>query len=223
MHMKHFVLFIFVCFFMTTVSAQETSVNLGLKAWYASASLEYSDNSGASLKEESEWTLLYGPSLNIRRGDYFIGASYLTGSFPFNDFDNTGVDIDMDRNELDFVAGYYFVEKLAAIIGYKSIDYKIQGTDIKADAKGPAIAITGYYPFAEKYIIFGTISYVDLNGDNIDDAEVVAVEFGVARPLSNPAFSVSAGVKSQVYDYKESFYEETDTFTGLMFGINYSI
>jgi len=105
------------------VFAQDTSIVLGLKSWFASETLDIKNkNTGESVEDESEYTVLVGPSLNVRYGSWFGGANYLTGKFTFKDFFGSGVDVEIKRNELDVFAGYYFLPKLAVLLGYKQLE-----------------------------------------------------------------------------------------------------
>ncbi len=213
----------------TQVFAQGSSIVFGLKTWVASSTLDAKNKTtGVTLEEESEYTALVGPSLNVRYGSWFGGANYLAGEFTFKNFIGSGVDVGLKRNELDVFAGYYFLPKLAVLLGYKQLeaDFYNANTGQKAEtskSSGLVLGLTGFYPIGRQSALYGTYTFAALEDDENIESTGNALEFGFASNLLNTALSYSIGLKIQVYLFDETDYEATDTFGGLAFGINYKI
>ena len=132
----------------TTAQAQDTSVTLGLKVWYVKYELDLDVEGSEPLEYDEEF--MYGPSLNIRAGNFFFGASYLMGSdFTYSydgyAYDDTtyapylaeywwdGKEI-MDRTDLDFSVGYYIHTNFALFLGYKITKLEFDYEDNNGEA-----------------------------------------------------------------------------------------
>jgi len=219
------------------VFAQDTSLVIGLKSWFANETLEIKDkNSGESVEEESEYTALVGPSLNIRYGSWFGGANYLTGELTFKDFIVTGVDVEIERTEWDVFGGYYFLPQLAVLLGYKQLEADAYNERVENivtnNYSGVVLGLTGFYPVGRQSALYGTYTFAALEDENNTEYTGSTLEFGFASSLQNIALSYSIGLKIQVYQYDWQFEdpsggsfdtERTDSFGGLTLGVNYKI
>ena len=209
--------------------AQDASISVGVKSWAANMSIDYDDHLDDTFdyKGDSDYTVLFGPSINIRKDKYFVGANYLTGSFKFPDFFNSGIEVNIDRSETDIFVGYYVWQKIALLAGYKLLQYGVYDSVTNEtstfDASGFVLGATGHYPLSEKSAIYVTYAFSDLQGDNIDSVIGSALDFGFASRLGESALSYSIGIKVQVYLSDQTDYKETDTFSGFTFALNYSI
>ena len=221
--------------------AQDTSVTLGLKAWYAKYEVEIEDFDPV----EYDRGLMYGPALNIRPGNLFIGFSYLMGGeFTYSEeYDSTELEIDLDRTDLDVSIGYFLHPNVAIFLGYKKteMDWKATETsDTSTDSneqewkyKGPAIGVTGNFPIgSEGAFFFGTLSYAKLDTDyefesgdaSGEDAEGPAIEFGIGFSPTTIPISLTIGYKYQKYeaDSNDEVLGFEETFSGFTLGIYYT-
>ena len=223
--------------------AQETSVTLGLKAWYAKYELEIDD---ADDSVEFDRGLMYGPALNIRPGNFFFGVSYLMGGdFTYTEDLNstTELEIDLDRTDLDLSVGYYLHPNVAVFLGYKKSEMDFEATETSVGSssteeqeweyKGPAIGVTGNFPIGEGgAFLFGTLSYVKLDTDykfesgdaSGEEVEGPSIEFGVGFSSETMPVSLTVGYKYQKYEADENDevlgFEET--FSGLTLGVYFT-
>ena len=210
-----------------------TSVTLGLKMWYAG--WDYTPMGGQSTDYGSG--LMYGPALNIRRGNLFLGLTYLTGGgFGYEESYSWYDDkYEADRTDMDLSIGYNVHPNIGLFLGYKTItieweetySYPSSPTDYytgEVELKGPAFGVTGHSRIGESmWLLFGTLSYVSLESDfdGVPGEDFIgpAIEFGVAY-VPMPV-SVTLGFKYQ--SYKEDVEDAgQDTFSGLTLGVNYT-
>lgn len=234
--MKKLILIITVAIvfaFSNMAMAEGPQVTVGLKTWLATWEVDFGGD-----PMESDYGAMLGPSVNVRYDRFFVGASYFLGTFSFPTA--TGIlvdtDLDADRTDLDISAGYYFHPNIAAFLGYKvsDFDYKFvysDGTSLKTteERSGPVIGVTGHYLInGTRWALFGNLSYVSLD-DNYKSGGVTtnyavtgpAIEFGGAYSMEQIPLSVSVGLKYQDYKYDKDNLE--DIFSGLTFGVNYTI
>ncbi len=89
---------------------------------------------------------MYGPVVNIRHGKFFGGLSYLMGTVSPN---TDGVEIDVDRTDIDLSAGYYVHPNVGLFLGYKmateDVTLSIPGLSVELEREfsGPAFGVTG--------------------------------------------------------------------------------
>lgn len=228
--------------FSNMAMAEGPQVTVGLKTWLATWDTKLDTGSG-NKDFSSDYGLMLGPSLNVRYDKFFAGASYLFGTFSFPAVSVLGTDINMDadRTDLDLSAGYYFHPNVAAFLGYKimDFDYTMDFTPCVAGVcddsfsetrNGPVLGVTGHYSInGTRWVLFGNLSYVFLNSEakfsdgtkETDDVTGPAIEFGGAYAAELIPLSVSIGYKYQDYEFDKS--GVPDTFSGLTFGVNYTI
>ena len=217
--------------------AEQPQITVGLKTWFATWETKLGSD-----KFESDYGVMYGPSVNVRYDKIFAGASYTLGSFSFPTVTTSVADVnlDADRSDLDLSAGYYFHPNVAGFIGYKVSDFDYNMTldtifgSSEATASetrnGPVLGVNGHYPIdGTRWVLFGNMSYVmldaeykDSTGKTTGDVTGPAIEFGGAYAAEMMPLSVSVGFKYQNYEYDNSG-GATDTFSGLTFGVNYTI
>ena len=220
-----------------------TSVTIGLKTWYAT--WEYKPVG------EEGWDygtgLMYGPALNIRAGNLFVGLSYLMGGGFTYDYSETigyyyyTYEYEADRTDIDLSLGYYFHPNLALFLGYKTLtiasgqsetltssyyDDITYESEWEVKLAGPAFGLAGYARIGEsRMILFGTLSYVSLESevDGVSGESFTgpAIEAGLAYALETMPASVTLGYKYQSYteDVEEG---GQDVFAGLSLGLNFS-
>jgi len=122
-----------------------TTITIGLKMWYASWEETFTVGTYEET-QESDYGLMYGPVLNIRSGNLFLGLSYLMGSFTFEDswtdsgyygyyggdyyywYDDIEWKSEADRTDVDLSIGYYFHPNLALFLGYKTSNFEFRET-----------------------------------------------------------------------------------------------
>lgn len=229
--------------FSNMAMAEQPQITVGLKTWFATWETK-SLIAGDSI--ESDYGVMYGPAINVKYDKLFAGINYMIGSFSFpeqTDFyvdtdddgffdDISDLALDADRTDIDLFAGYYFHPNIAGILGYKSMDFDLKadyidaGTTETASVKfsGPALGIMGHYLIeGTRWALFGNLSYLildgEVEGESIDGPSGTAIEFGGAYAVETMPLSVSVGLKIQNY----SSDDVDDTFSGLTFGVNYTI
>jgi hypothetical protein len=199
--------------FSSTASAQENvQVSVGLKAWLA----EWTETFGGE-DIESDLALLIGPTVGVRYANIFGGITYMFGSFEFPDFD-----AELDRKDLDLVAGYYVHPRVGVLVGYKDID--ISG-DLDATLKGPVVGVNFNVPIGEsRFVIFGNVSYLFLKWEDEFDFEEdqpgPSIEVAGAYAFEAVPINLTAGYKFQSFEGEDT--DITDEFSGLTLGANYT-
>ena len=156
----------------------DVKVTLGLKGWYNwwTHSATYSDGSSNSWNNGSAFMI--GPSLNLKFGKVFLGASYLqsTSNYKAPDwFDNGGGDtMEFERKDLDLTVGFMFTPYFGAFVGYKTIDAPMKYTNPNSTPtfsgvdmgswklKGPGIGILGNAPLGRSAAFYGNLAFLSV-------------------------------------------------------------
>ncbi len=218
-----------------------TTVTVGLKMWYATWEETFEEET-----MESDYGLMYGPVINIRHGKIFVGLSYLTGGgftfedswteywgYPYYTYVDFETEIEADRTDMDLSVGYSVNPNVGVFLGYKTLtlDYTASARATTKDLtveieeygdfefSGPAFGVTAHTRIGEsRAMLFGTLSYVSLEGENDEELSGPAIEFGLAYALETMPVSVTLGYKYQKYEGED----EEDVFSGLTVGVNYT-
>jgi len=132
---KVFPLIFLLCFLsLSEASASESTyhVTLGLKSWFS----KYAINNSAEFMDgrTSNFGLILGPSLSVRKQRWRLGGNYSTGKYTFESFSfpdsNNGTQftknvttLEVDRTDWEVYLGYQIMPKLSLLLGYKRLNY----------------------------------------------------------------------------------------------------
>lgn len=207
-----------------TAHAESLKLSLGVKSWLA----EWETTTSADVR--SRLGAMYGPVAILRYQNFFLGATYLMGTFQFPVDPVT--DVDADRVDTDFTAGYYFNPYFGVTGGYKIINFKFKfpaAADLEADAHGPFAGILGSYPLGRSgFLFYGNLTYSWLSrtfkevgvGESTGDFTGPSGELGIAYRMPTPPITFTEGFKYQKFNDRAS--HSSDIFTGLIFSAAYS-
>ena len=223
--------------------AVDTKVTLGLKAWSNSWKETVDNVFGNSKTFDMGSALMVGPSLNVKFGKVFLGATYLTSTSDYesNDWFVSGDTMKFERKDLDVTLGVMFVPYFGMYLGYKTVDAPAKYTDPSSGIfdeslstwklKGPGIGILGNVPLGRSAALYGSLGVLWLNQEfattggtteSSYDLVGVAGEIGVAFAFTQ-SLSGNIGFKAQSFSGEDDFGNTSDdTFTGLTLGLNYT-
>ncbi len=220
--------------------AQDTKWTISLKGWANSWEEKFEDSAGGEVTFDLGSSLMLGPALSVKfENNWFLSASYLvtTQDYESSDWYDPGDKLIFDRKDLDLTAGYMFTPRFGAFFGYKSIEagatYELTGSSFDVGTNtwsGPGVGILGNIPLGTTSALYGSLAvmvmdyeYSDPSGGtyNIDMAGA-SLEVGVAFAFAD-ALSANVGIKAQSFSGEDDFgITQTDTFSGLTFGLNYT-
>jgi len=89
----------------------------------------------------------------------FLEASYLVSVSDYT-FDRTDVTTDVERNDVDVVAGYQFNHNVGVFAGYRSSQFREKITKDKETVHGPLIGVRGSVPLNIPLSLFGEFTYL---------------------------------------------------------------
>ncbi len=224
--------------FTTVAKAKEgPQFSLGVKTWFAI----WDETIAGGFDEQSDVGLMLGPSFGARSGDFFVGVTWLEGSFDFEDqFVAPGftAELEWERRDLDIILGYNFHPRMGGFVGYKHIDVKqttkvVDTTggmapiksELDFNAFGPGIGVNFNLPLEGKRLFFtGSISYLALELDSesspTEDFPGVSFDISGAYILKKMPASATVGYKFQRAETDNSTIKEE--FSGLTFGFTYA-
>lgn len=237
-----------LCSTMAFADDSDVKVTLGLKGWYNwwTHSIDYA--SGTSHSWDNGSSFMIGPSLNLKFGKVFLGATYLqsTKDYEAPDWFSTNDTMKFSRKDLDFTLGVMFTPYIGAFLGYKTIDapmkytnssYPVADLDVGSwKMKGPGIGILGNAPLGRSAAFYGNFAVMrvsqefDYNttvvttGGTVQSFDMtgVSLEFGGAFAFSEHA-SGNVGFKYQTFSGDDkSSNTHHQTFYGPVFGLNFS-
>ena len=232
-------------FCSTAAFAVDTKVTLGLKAWANSwdETIDYIDGTSNSYDMGSAFML--GPSLNVKLGKVFLGATYLKSMSDYEakdwSYPGSGDTMTFERKDLDITLGVMFVPYFGMFVGYKTVDapatysdpfYGITNESVGTwKLKGPGIGILGNIPLGRAAAIYGNLAFLSLKqefalsgGSTVPSYDLtgIAGEVGVAFAFTE-SLSANIGFKAQSFSGdNEAGDTVDDTFKGLTLGLNYS-
>lgn len=217
-----------------TARAESVKLSLGVKSWLAE--WETTDQ-GVAFK--SRIGAMYGPVAIVRYQNFFLGATYLMGTFKFPATSVTNTEA--DRIDTDFTAGYYFNPYFGVTGGYRFIDFTFKfplvevtpgvfaaTPDLKADAQGPFAGFLGAYPLGRSgFLLYGNATYAWLSRtfqqsglESTGDFEGISGELGLAYRMPGAPVTFTQGYKYQKFDDRDA--DTSDIFSGLIFSAAYS-
>jgi hypothetical protein len=220
----------------------DTKVTVGLKAWYNwwTHSVDYSN--GTSHSWDNGSALMLGPSLNIKFGKVFLGASYLKSmsNYKAPDWYVATDSMEFERKDIDATLGVMFTPYFGAFVGYKSIDAPMTYTNAAAGISGqsvgswkldgPGIGLLGNIPLGQSAAFYGNLAFMSVSqkfayttGTRTSfDMTGASMELGAAFAVAG-SLSSNIGLKYQTF-FGDSSTNDThyQTFYGPVFGLNYS-
>lgn len=230
-------------FCSTAAFAVDTKVTLGVKSWYNSWTETVDYVSGTSDSYDMGSAFMLGPSLNLKVGKVFLGATYMKSlsDYELKDWQNSGDSLKFERKDLDLALGVMFVPYFGMFVGYKSVDapakYSNPALGINNESlstwklKGPGIGILGNVPLGRSAALYGSLAFLSLkqefvspSGSTTSSYDLVGVsgEVGVAFAFSE-SLSANVGFKAQSFSGEDDFGNTSDdTFTGLALGLSYT-
>lgn len=241
---KRFIVGLALLMVMVVSSSVFASVSIGVKGW--SNSWERTDTMTSTVNGVSTDTedkvkseapiLMVGPSLNIRSGSLFLGASYLqsNGDYVFSEsgsdplYGNWKVQTNYKRKDIDAMIGLMLSSHVGVYVGFKSLAGDITGTYTQNGAiiskmtgtfeiTGPGVGIVGNIPLGDTLVLYGNLSVMQLTDKdttNKDKIAAAAAELGLAFAIGE-SLSANVGFKSQTlasqHTEKNAFTSGTDT------------
>jgi hypothetical protein len=231
---KSILLICLMLILIETARAESLKFSLGVKSWLAE--WETIDQGTAF---RSRVGAMYGPVAIVRYQSFFLGATYLMGTFKFPASSVTNTDA--DRIDTDFTAGYYFNPYFGVTGGYKYIDFTfkfplvetspgvfVSTPDLKADAQGPFAGFLGSYPLGRSgFLFYGNATYSWLSRtfkqsglESTGDFEGISGELGLAYRMPTAPITFTQGFKYQKFEDQAA--DSSDTFSGIIFSAAYS-
>ncbi len=234
---------IMLCASVAVAEDSPVKVSLGLKSWYNAwtHNVDYADGTTHSWNNGSAFML--GPSLNIKAGGVFLGASYLKSlsDYKANDWNTAGDSMAFERKDLDATVGYMFSPYFGAFLGYKTIDApmtyttKTGGTDPTENGiwklKGPGIGILANAPLGRSAALYGNLSVLKVKQE-FEYAAATSSSFDMtgASFEIGAAFAFTRSLSSNIGFKYQSFWGDStagnthyQNFYGLTLGLTYTI
>ncbi len=87
----------------------------------------------------------------------FVEASYLVSVSDYS-FEHSDVTTDVERNDVDVVAGYQFNRNVGVFTGYRSSQFWEKMTKNKETVHGPLIGVRGSVPLNNALSLFGELT-----------------------------------------------------------------
>lgn len=232
-----------VIFWSSAVAfADDTTVTLGLKTWYSYWKESTDYLGGGSDSNSYGSAFLAGPSLNIKFGKPFIGATYLMSvqDHEVSDYLVPGDTMKFERKDLELTLGYLITKHFGMFIGYKTIEATERYTFVPSGydnenagtwrLKGPEIGILGNIPLSPSAAIYFNMALLRMEQEfeypggsttSLFDMTGLSGEAGVAFSFSESLFA-NIGVKALAFTGDDDTGDTyTHTFYGPTLGLNY--
>jgi hypothetical protein len=226
-------------------AAGESPVNasLGIKSWFNTwrHRVDYADGTSQSWNNGS--ALMAGPSLNIRIGALFLGASYLRSvdDYEASDWDTPGDRMKFGRKDSDAALGYMFTPAFGLSLNYKILDAPMTYTAVGGlpdplgdrtwKLKGPGIGMLAKARIGRSAAFYASLSASDMEQE-FESRTGRAESFDVigASAEIGGAFAFSRSLWSTIGFNYQSFRGDTPdldthrhTFYGVTLGLSYTI
>ncbi len=196
--------------------AQEgTGVSVGLKMWFNDWTR---DDPRSPSSITSDTTVLLGPAIEAKFGDYFFAdASFLFSSADYDFPDGTRI----DRQDINLDLGYMIVPGFGVLAGYKDSEFKWNTTfpGEKDTLSGPLIGIVGIAQMDPYLSFYGRLDYLftkfkqtGAGASGQEDSPGWMFEFGIKYAFTNQ-FDGSIGYKYETNEGNIS--NVRDEFSGL--------
>lgn len=202
--------------------ADELKVNLGMKAWYSSWEI---DGSGGE-SEESDFSVMVGPSMQLVYGKIFGGMSVMTAvpEYEFSTFD-------WGRTDIDLLMGLFVHPRISLVGGWKYLRGSTDESNSHS-AYGPAFGASFNYPVLNQRATLYLNSVLlllkgDLKSQNLVNGTTVETDFdlwgysfegGVAFALLEKV-TLNVGYKYQDIRWQNA---ANDIVAGVTLGMTYS-
>ena len=140
-----------------TASAEEgTRTAAGLKIWMNKWKSEGpgSQSGTSGIGALIGWAAEADFSNNV-----FVEASYLVSVSDYS-FEHSDVTTDVERNDVDILAGYQFNRNVGVFTGYRSSQFWEKMTKNKETVHGPLIGVRGSMPLNNALSLFGDLTWL---------------------------------------------------------------
>ncbi len=196
-------------------SAQEgTGVEVGLKMWFN----DWTHDVPGFPSITSDNTVLLGPAIEAKFGDYFFAeASFLFSTADYDFSDGTRI----DRQDVNLAIGYMIIPGFGVLAGYKNSDFKWKTTNPgeKDRVYGPLLGIVGIAQVDPYLSFYGRFNYLFTKFKSTgvapgieEDSPGWIFEFGLKYAFTRE-FTGSIGYKYETNEGNDS--NVRDTFSGL--------
>jgi hypothetical protein len=182
----------------------DVRATLGVRFWRTDWSSWFDPARATYLSADIPTTVI--PVASVRYQNFVISGSYLLEkNFTFPPLTGTGT-TSVPREEFDINLGYFILPSVAAVVGYKHIEYSVGA--YKWEGKGPTIGLSGNAPLANWASLYGNVAYGRLkltDNDAFSGArgKYLLTEIGVAFPLGQWDASLSHFVVTAGYRYQK--------------------
>jgi opacity protein-like surface antigen len=155
----------------------------------------------------------------------YLEASYLVSALDYK-FDQTAVTTELERNDVEFLAGYQFSHRLGVFAGYRSSQFRDLETKDKETLHGPLIGAQGSLALNEVLSLFGKLTYLPWSTRATyaaaDEKETALGWFASAgiKYVFTRRITGALGYQHETTRGRES--RITDTFSGATFKLMYS-
>jgi hypothetical protein len=178
---------------------------IGVRAWRSDWTSWFDPAHGSYIGAEGATVVT--PVASLRYHDFLLSGSYtIEKDFTFRGFNPGEPSLAAPRKEYDVNVGYFILPSVAAVIGYKQIEYNVGA--YTWEAKGPTIGLSGSAPLVPWSSLYGNIAYGRLKMTDNDAfsgtrGKYLLTEFGLAFPLGHWDPSMSAFVLTAGYRYQK--------------------
>lgn len=157
--------------------------------------------------------------------DVFVEASYLVSVSDYT-FDQAGVTTELERNDVDMVAGYQFNHNVGVFAGYRSSQFRELATKDKETVHGPLVGVRGAAPVNNALSLFGRLTYLPRSTKATfaatDEKETALGWFARAGVKYVFTSQITGALGYQYETTKGKDTRVTDTFAGATLDVMYS-
>ncbi len=177
-----------------------------------------------------------GPVINVRRGKFFVGASFMKGLYEYERLEpNPTLKDTNEKQDFDVVGGYYFHPNIGIFIGYKYARWHFTTKNVNTgvvsytqtiDQYGPLVGLTANYPIGSSgFTPFVTYSHYFLRRHLREETYKFSetgpsIEAGLAYAFRS--YTATAGYKYQnFYIAQDGVLSDVEArYKGFMFSLN---
>lgn len=154
---RRFVAILILLSMAGTASAEEgTRTAAGLKIWM---NRWKSEGPGSQSGTSGIGALIGWAAEAEFSNGVFVEASYLVSVSDYS-FEHSDVTTDVERNDVDVVAGYQFNRNVGVFTGYRSSQFWEKMTKNKETVHGPLIGVRGSVPLNNALSLFGELTFL---------------------------------------------------------------
>ena len=175
-------------------------------------------------------------SASYTQNKFYAGISLQGGDYTFSGIApdqftqsgrNSSSNVEIEHQELDLLAGYYFWEKISLFVDIKGVSNTWSNDSYKQDFSGLGVGVSGYFPINTNWTGFGTLGFVG-NGDVKDSSKAKvgegrsgALELGATYRLKeNSTINVGLKFRNYHFEYLDST-SQTYSINALFVGYNH--